>query len=241
MSKQVKDVSQSTDLFEIAEVIQQLNPNVEIRVGNWQYDSMATQRFYSSVPVDQLVLPEGFYYNDKNGITNKHNTQTGAYCALEVEDLAMADERTLMPKKPKVKDVSQSTNLYEIAEVIQQLNPNAEIRVADMGLDSMATQRFYSSVPVDQLVLPEGFYYNDKNGITNKHNTQTGAYCALEVEDLAMADERTLIPRVEKIVSRNVPNTPEQQQTIKQIIVNAIQKLKNKILNKGEGLNGKTR
>ena len=146
-----------------------------------------------------------------------------------------------MPKKPKVKDVSQSTNLYEIAEVIQQLNPNAEIRVADMGLDPIATQRFYSSVPVEQLVLPEGFYYNDKNGITNKHNTQTGAYCALEVEDLAMADERTLMPKVERIVSRNVPNTPEQQQTIKQIIVNAIQKLKNKILNKGEGLNGKTR
>ena len=178
----VKDVSQSTNLYEIAEVIQQLNPNAEIRVADMGLDSMATQRFYSSVPVDQLVLPEGFYYNDKNGITNKHNTQTGMYCALEVEDLSKADERTLMPKKPKVKDVSQSTNLYEIAEVIQQLNPNAEIRVADMGLDSMATQRFYSSVPVDQLVLPEGFYYNDKNGITNKHNTQTGMYCALEVE-----------------------------------------------------------
>ena len=117
----------------------------------------------------------------------------------EVEDLSKADERTLMPKKPKVKDVSQSTNLYEIAEVIQQLNPNAEIRVADMGLDSMATQRFYSSVPVEQLVLPEGFYYNDKNGITNKHNTQTGMYCALEVEDLSKADERTLIPKKPKV------------------------------------------
>ena len=117
----------------------------------------------------------------------------------EVEDLSKADERTLMPKKPKVKDVSQSTNLYEIAEVIQQLNPNAEIRVADMGLDSMATQRFYSSVPVDQLVLPEGFYYNDKNGITNKHNTQTGMYCALEVEDLSKADERTLMPKKPKV------------------------------------------
>ena len=195
----VKDVSQSTNLYEIAEVIQQLNPNAEIRVADMGLDSMATQRFYSSVPVDQLVLPEGFYYNDKNGITNKHNTQTGMYCALEVEDLSKADERTLMPKKLKVKDVSQSTNLYEIAEVIQQLNPNAEIRVADMGLDSMATQRFYSSVPVDQLVLPEGFYYNDKNGITNKHNTQTGMYCALEVEDLSKADERTLMPKKPKV------------------------------------------
>ena len=33
----------------------------------------------------------------------------------------------------KIKDVSQSTNLYEIAEVIQQLNPNADIRVANMA------------------------------------------------------------------------------------------------------------
>ena len=141
----------------------------------------------------------------------------------------------------QVKDVSQSTDLFEIAEVIQQLNPNVEIRVGNWEYDSMATKRFYSSVPVEQLVLPEGFYYNDKNGITNKHNTQTGTYCALEVEDLAMADERTLMPKVERIISRNVPNTPEQQQTIKQIIVNAIQKLKDKLLNKGEGLNGKTR
>lgn len=141
----------------------------------------------------------------------------------------------------QVKDVSQSTNLYEIAEVIQQLNPNAEIRVGDIGLDSMAMHRIFSSVPVEQLILPEGFYYNEKNGITNKHNTQTGSYCALKVEDLAMADERILLPKIEKIVSRNVPNTPEQQQTIKQIIVNAIQKLKNKSLNKKEGSNGKTR
>ena len=37
----------------------------------------------------------------------------------EVEDLSKADERTLMPKKPKVKDVSQSTNLYEIAEEVE--------------------------------------------------------------------------------------------------------------------------
>lgn len=37
----------------------------------------------------------------------------------EVEDLSKADERTLIPKKPKVKDVSQSTNLYEIAEEVE--------------------------------------------------------------------------------------------------------------------------
>ena len=147
---------------------------------------------------DTTELEEETLENKESEEVNKPE-ETERVNEEEVEDLSRADERTLMPKKPKVKDVSQSTNLYEIAEVIQQLNPNAEIRVADMGLDSMATQRFYSSVPVEQLVLPEGFYYNDKNGITNKHNTQTGMYCALEVEDLSKADERTLIPKKPKV------------------------------------------
>ena len=147
---------------------------------------------------DTKELKEEKLENKESEEVNK-SEEIEAINEEEVEDLSKADERTLIPKKPKVKDVSQSTNLYEIAEVIQQLNPNAEIRVTDMRLDSMATQRFYSSVPVEQLVLPEGFYYNDKNGITNKHNTQTGMYCALEVEDLSKADERTLIPKKPKV------------------------------------------
>lgn len=112
----IKDVSQSTNLYEIAEVIQQLNPNAEIRVANMEFDPQATTRFYSSVPMDKLVLPNGFYYNEKNGITNKHNTQSGFYCALEVEDLSMADERTLLPKKERVQEQTQQT-----------LDPNQEL------------------------------------------------------------------------------------------------------------------
>ena len=229
----IKDVSQSTNLYEIAEVIQQLNPNADIRVANMAYDSQATSRFYSSVPMEQLVLPEGFYVNEKNGITNKHNTQSGMYCTLRVEDLSLADERTLMPKRKQVKDVSQSTNLYEIAEVIQQLNPNAEIRVANMAYDSQATNRFYSSVPVEQLVLPEGFYVNEKNGITNKHNTQSGMYCTLRVEDLSLADERTLMPKVEIITNIEKPSTLETVQKVKKVLAEAIEKLKEKVMNKG--------
>ena len=121
--------------------------------------------------------------------------------------------------KQKVKDVSQSTNLYEIAEVIQQLNPNAEIRVGNLEFDTMATQRFYSSIPVEQLILPEGFYFNDKNGITNKHNTQTGIYCDLEVEDLSRANERALMPKVEKILSKSVANTPAEQSVSHGVVI----------------------
>ena len=139
-----------------------------------------------------------------------------------------------MNEKNNIKDVSQSTNIYEIVEVIQQLNPNAEIRLGDMRFDNMATERFYSSVPGDQLILPEGFYYNEKNGVTNKHKTQSGMYCTLHVKDLSLADENTLIPKVDQIISRRYPKTSEERQSIKEIIINAIQKLKNKILNKGD-------
>ena len=37
--------------------------------------------------MEELVLPEGFYYNDKNGITNKHNTKSGSYISLLVVPL----------------------------------------------------------------------------------------------------------------------------------------------------------
>lgn len=115
-----------------------------------------------------------------------------------------------IPQLRRVKDVSQSTNLYEIVEVIQELNPNAEIRVGNMELDNDATRRFYSSVPVENLKLPEGFYFNDEKGITNKHNTKNGIYCSLEVKDLSLADESKLLPKKQAATVRQ--NKPSMQE-----------------------------
>jgi hypothetical protein len=141
----------------------------------------------------------------------------------------------------EIKDVSQSTNLYEIAKVIQQLNPNAEIRFGNIEYDPEATTRFYSSVPMDQLLLPDGFYANKKNGITNKHKTQSGMYCALMVEDLRMADERRLMPKIEQIIKREKPNTPEAIQRVKEVVIKATTELKEKVLNKEVDNNAKHR
>ena len=108
-----------------------------------------------------------------------------------------------LPEKTKIKNVSQSTNIYEIAEAIQELNPTAEIRVGKIGLDSRASERFYSSLPIEKLVLPEGFYYNEKNGVTNKNNTNSGLYCSLDVEDLSLANEEMLMPKKSKNSKEN--------------------------------------
>ena len=56
--------------------IRKLNPGVEIRIGDPKFDSLANSRIFSSKPMNQLRLPQGYYANEKNGITNKHNSET---------------------------------------------------------------------------------------------------------------------------------------------------------------------
>ena len=137
------------------------------------------------------------------------------------------------------KNVSQSTNRAEIVLAIQELNPNVDISLGDPRF-VVSNRLFYCSVPAEKLILPEGFYYNEKNGITNKHNTDNGLYCSLDVEDLSMANENTLMPKVDTIVKREVPNSEQEKQNVKDIIISAIQKIKNKIMGKGDS-NAKSR
>ena len=236
MKVNVEDVSQSTNIYEIAEVIQALNPEVQIRVGDMYLDPLATRRIYSSVPLDRLVLPEGYYTDDRD-ITNRHRTRTGLYCSIQVEDLALADRRYLKPKY----DVTKTTNISEIAEVLQELNPDAEIRLGDARVDSQAARRLYSSIPLEDLVLPYGLYMHDDNTLTNKHRTENGIYCLLRVEDLALADESKLMPRVHRIISRDVPTTNDQKQTVKQIVLGAIIRLLNRAIDKVSDMYVKTR
>jgi hypothetical protein len=46
---------------------------------------------YASVNVEELNLPRWFYYNQKNGITNKHNTQSGIYGSVHVYPIEYSD------------------------------------------------------------------------------------------------------------------------------------------------------
>lgn len=153
----VPDVSQSTNLYEIAKVIQQLNPNAEIRVANIAYDPQATSRFYSSVPIGQLVLPEGFYANEKNGITNKHKTQSGMYCDLSVEDLSMADERTLLPKKPQVSEQQtleneQQAQINEINEADPKFDPESIIQEVESYSPSNASENKTKDTKLKEII-----------------------------------------------------------------------------------------
>ena len=97
-----------------------------------------------------------------------------------------------------VKDTSEETemdekNLVSIVDVVNELrilNPDADIKLGDATADSKYLNTFLSSVPADKLVLPKGFYYNEKNGITNKNHTTSGSYITLDVELLEKEEEK---------------------------------------------------
>ena len=66
---------------------------------------------------------------------------------------------------------------YLDLEQLNNLNPGANIT-----FDELHPYVLYSDIDADLLTLPNGWYYNDKNGITNKHNTETGVYQTYTVE-----------------------------------------------------------
>ena len=172
--------------------IRKLNPGVEIRIGDERFDREARSRIFSSVPMHQLKLPEGYYSNEKNGITNKHNAENGLYTQLRVESL---DDMVVDLTYPNV-DVSknlESTDVREIAIALQKLNPGVTIKLINPSYENVLDKQIYCNVPAKELALPQPFYYDEKNGITNKHTSKTGLYITINVEDISKVNPELLV------------------------------------------------
>lgn len=172
--------------------IRKLNPGVEIRIGDERFDREARSRIFSSVPMHQLKLPEGYYSNEKNGITNKHNAENGLYTQLSVESL---DDMVVGLTMPNV-DVSknlESTDLREIAIALQKLNPGVTIKLINPSYENVLEKQIYCNVSAKELALPAPFYYDEKNGITNKHTSKTGLYTTINIEDISKVNPELLV------------------------------------------------
>lgn len=172
--------------------IRKLNPKVEIRIGDPQFDTRARDRIFSSIPLEQLKLPEGYYSNLKNGITNKHNTDSGMYTSLSVESLDNISVGLTLPPVD-VSEPLETTDIKEIAIALQKLNPGVSIKLSNPDLDPQYQSKIYCSVSVNDLALPQPFYYNDKNGLTNKHVSKSGLYTSIDVKDLSKANPSLLV------------------------------------------------
>lgn len=172
--------------------IRKLNPGVEIRIGDERFDREARSRIFSSVPMNQLKLPEGYYSNEKNGITNKHNAENGLYTQLIVESL---DDMVVGLTMPNV-DVSknlESTDVREIAIALQKLNPGVTIKLINPSYENVLDKQIYCNVSAKELALPAPFYYDEKNGITNKHTSKTGLYTTINIEDISKVNPELLV------------------------------------------------
>ncbi len=99
---------------------------------------------------------------------------------------------------------------YELIKELQRLNPTAEIKVDEISYDDIL-----STVPVEKLVLPKGFYFNEKNGITNKHNSKTGIYLSHHVKLIEKTQDTTQTQKVgllDKIKQKLfTPKEPERE------------------------------
>jgi hypothetical protein len=100
-------------------------------------------------------------------------------------------------KEPTQNEENEIISVSEFINELKKLNSKANIKLDKSILSG--DNKIYSSIPVEQLELPKGFYYNEKNGITNKHNTNLGMYMNIDAELLnSQNDANTMTSEEEK-------------------------------------------
>jgi hypothetical protein len=117
----------------------------------------------------------------------------------------------------------------ELILALKKLNPEVEIFRPDQNY-STVNDMIFSATPGNKLKLPKDFYYNEKNGITNKHNK--AVYMSLHVLDLAAKQ------KMEKDISIILVTPPKKG------IGQALKKAKAALLSKGKKISnnvGKSR
>jgi len=99
----------------------------------------------------------------------------------------------------------------ELFKELQRLNPVAKLEQCDN------TGTIRSSVKIENLVLPEPFFYNEKNGINNKH-TGPGIYTAVGFKH---EPEMDIDQRARDLVKTLFisPSTPSRQGTIPKDVI----------------------
>ena len=69
----------------------------------------------------------------------------------------------------------ESIGIDKLVSMLDNMNPKGSVKMADENVIAI------KGMSPNDVVYPEGYYYNAKNGITNKHNTTSGMYEAFTV------------------------------------------------------------
>lgn len=73
---------ENVGIRKLTKKLKQLNPGIDIYFKDETYPATIIAKCSDC---SQLHLPEGYYRNDKNGLTNKHNTNSGMYESFELK------------------------------------------------------------------------------------------------------------------------------------------------------------
>ena len=91
-----------------------------------------------------------------------------------------------------VHEEERKMDLKELTKELSRLNPGAGIV---SGLEGNPKVIFGLLEP-EKLVMPKGYSYNEKDGITNKHESETGRYNYFEYRLLFEKKKKSWLARI---------------------------------------------
>ena len=172
--------------------------------------------YRSEMPEEKVVIEEKPAPEEKVVIEERTIPEE---VTVEIEEPAV--DSAIETKENHVVYVNANASmplLYELTEIIQRLNPNADIRVGKDGEDEKASYRFYSSIPVDSLNLPENCRLDEDNRGWIKCIIDTQVIHFF-VKDLSLADESKLAPSVKEYIlgTKGVEENKEKEKSTKNL------------------------
>ena len=68
----------------------------------------------------------------------------------------------------------ENIGLNNMMKELKALNPAVKFDVHDYSVSPVII--IFGTAPATELSFPDGYYWNEKNGVTDKHNTDSGLY-----------------------------------------------------------------
>lgn len=181
-----------------------LNPKVEIKIMDPSLVVNAEKIIFSSAPIEELILPVGYYLTDDKLIMSESYAENNKNYGIKVAPLSemklgtaypLGDiDRFLDPSKVANEDIlnirrrlytfnditqiSKARNIRDVAIEIQRLNPGVDVKI---GRDVYYYPKniIFCSVPIQELALPFPFYINGEGS-----SEITNGYYVFQIGDL---------------------------------------------------------
>ena len=143
--------------------LKKLNKNINFETVKYRDSFIFVDNFNAS----KVNLPENWSYDVRLGFIYQ-------------------DENDVYYIRTSIIELKQVNDIEDLAREMQRVNPTAQI-----GVDyySSSEPKLTSNIGLANLNYPQGFYYNEKNGITNKHNTESGVYLNVDIMNDNQIDE----------------------------------------------------